>query len=386
MARTLPWLKNAATSTAQPSKPRPTKRQRTLDPASEPESGTSPRAIAAKKKQASSRADRTPTTSPPLDPPPTSPLRPGFNADDIYIMVEDEFLSTARLFTAHLHHAEYVRLKNEAKKRNVDGIERPIDSITEMRAETRKKKGAVRQEVRAKAAVDKAAPSTRRGKGEGSGTIESDSEEEERNDDLWQGTQLQRFMSTSSRKTLAGLTGLQGVVSHTRAAAGLARAEKRTSLHAQTTPTKRIGRRDRDAEVVDDETDEDTDDLDAPSHRRTTVPERKTFSIPTHKAVQEPPNSKAPPPSPSPPHSPPRRAFLDITLIPQFPPSSEPPSKEKPQPHPGPPITHDSQENMKVARERLEARRKAKARRERMGKAEKESTGVAVDEIPVFLV
>ena len=299
-------------------------------------------------------------------------------------MVEDEFLSTARLFTAHLHHAEYVRLKNEAKKRNVDGIERierPVDSITEMRAETRKKKEAERQEVRAKAAVDKAVPAARRGKGEGSGSSESDFEEGGRNDDPWQGTQLQRFMTTSPRKSLAGLTGLQGVVSHTRAAAGLARAEKRSSLNAQTTPTRRAGRTDRDGEAVEDETDEYTDDLDAPSHRRTTVPERKTSSPPKHKAHKHPPKTK----TPSPPRQPPRRAFLDVTLIPQSPPPPEPPLTEKPQPQPPPEpsTTHDSQENARAARERLEARRKAKARRERV---EKESTGVAVDEIPVFLV
>lgn len=303
-------------------------------------------------------------------------------------MVEDEFLSTARLFTAHLHHAEYIRLKNEAKKRNVGGIERPIDSITEMRAETRRKKEAERQEVRAKAAVDKAVPAARRGKGEGSGSSDRDFEEGERNDDPWQGTQLQHFMTTSPRKSLAGLTGLQGVVSYTRAAAGLARAEKRTSLNAQTTPTKRAGRTDGNGEVVDDETDEDTDDLDAPTYKKTTsrgtAPEEKTSSLPKHRAHKHPPKTKRPSPSRPPPH----RAFLDVTLIPPTPPSFKPPIKEKLQAHLSPetPTTHGPRHETQAARERLEARRKAKARRERMEKAKKESTGVAVDEIPVFLV
>lgn len=44
-------------------------------------------------------------------------------------MVEDEFLSTAQLYTAHLHRAEYHRLKNQAKAHNaatIREIERPV--------------------------------------------------------------------------------------------------------------------------------------------------------------------------------------------------------------------------------------------------------------------
>jgi hypothetical protein len=38
-------------------------------------------------------------------------MKEGIGADDDWMMVEDEFLSTATLFTRHLHHAEYVRLR-----------------------------------------------------------------------------------------------------------------------------------------------------------------------------------------------------------------------------------------------------------------------------------
>jgi hypothetical protein len=40
--------------------------------------------------------------------------------DDGWMMVEDELLTTARLFTAHLHHAEYQRLKGLARSRPPD--------------------------------------------------------------------------------------------------------------------------------------------------------------------------------------------------------------------------------------------------------------------------
>lgn len=40
-----------------------------------------------------------------------------YDNDDKWRMVEDEFFTTARLFTAHLHLAEYNRLKKEAAKR-----------------------------------------------------------------------------------------------------------------------------------------------------------------------------------------------------------------------------------------------------------------------------
>lgn len=38
-------------------------------------------------------------------------MREGYDADDIYRMVEDEFESTARMFTQHVHYAEYERIR-----------------------------------------------------------------------------------------------------------------------------------------------------------------------------------------------------------------------------------------------------------------------------------
>ncbi|KAF2761650.1 hypothetical protein EJ05DRAFT_179510 [Pseudovirgaria hyperparasitica] len=55
-------------------------------------------------------------------------MKEGLAADDIWIMVEDEFLDTAKLFTRHLHRAEYQRLKNLAKletARRTNNLSRP---------------------------------------------------------------------------------------------------------------------------------------------------------------------------------------------------------------------------------------------------------------------
>lgn len=60
----------------------------------------------------------------------------GRNADDKYRVVEDEFVVVAGKFTAHLHRAEYERLKNVARSQNAETIAtiaRPVvGSLTEM--------------------------------------------------------------------------------------------------------------------------------------------------------------------------------------------------------------------------------------------------------------
>lgn len=58
MARTLPWLKNGTTTTPQPARPKPAKRQRMLDPNSDSEDNVNPRAVANSKKQAAPAAGK----------------------------------------------------------------------------------------------------------------------------------------------------------------------------------------------------------------------------------------------------------------------------------------------------------------------------------------
>ena len=56
-------------------------------------------------------------------------MRDGLDADDIYKLVEDDFLATARLFTAHVHHAEYARLKRQAQSRKAGAAPERLRSV-----------------------------------------------------------------------------------------------------------------------------------------------------------------------------------------------------------------------------------------------------------------
>ena len=198
-------------------------------------------------------------------------MRPGLSADDIYIMVEDEFYAVAQTFTKHLHHAEYIRLRKAAKDRNastISSISRPVDSNTTMREETRGKKEAEAREAKIKAATE-SITGPKRAKGPLDESDISDFEDDRR-DNPWQGTQLQRFMTRSPRKALTGLTGLQGVTSHTRAAAGYSKPEKRPpqppmpfeSVRPKAGVSKTAA---VPQAATESSSDTDDDDLDAPS-------------------------------------------------------------------------------------------------------------------------
>ena len=81
------------------------------------------------------RADRPLSSSPPSAAPekprpPPSPMRKALNKndfrDDGWMMVEDEFLQTAKLFTRHLHLAEYERLRKELRASKGKEVVRPV--------------------------------------------------------------------------------------------------------------------------------------------------------------------------------------------------------------------------------------------------------------------
>ncbi|KAM0261676.1 hypothetical protein ACHAQJ_002128 [Trichoderma viride] len=85
---------------------------------------------------------RSPSTSPPPERPHEEFMIPGPLNDDKYRMVEDEFLHMAQRFTAHLHRAEYDRLKALAKAQNaatIREIERPVvaNAVPTVRARQR---------------------------------------------------------------------------------------------------------------------------------------------------------------------------------------------------------------------------------------------------------
>jgi hypothetical protein len=203
-------------------------------------------------------------------------MRDGLDGDDIYIMVEDEFYAIAKTFTQHLHHAEYLRLKNLAKNRTAStasSISRPVDSITVMRNETKKKFQAETRDAQTKSALQQIKGSAR--------PTSDDSGISDTDNGHWRGTALQGLMTVSPAKNQTSLAGLQGVKSSTRAAAGYSKAENKASHNR----AKAIDLRPRgsnpnpsthsrkEASSSDEST---TDDLDAPTARhhppRTLVP------------------------------------------------------------------------------------------------------------------
>lgn len=121
-------------------------------------------------------------------------------------MVEDEFYTIAQSFTQHLHYAEYVRRKKEAKNRTTEP-ERPTDGRTSMPKSVQRKKEAEALHSRQKDGLAQI---------EGNGGNQDPSDDED--DDTWAGTHLHGLM-TSPRKSRS-LVGVQGVKSSTRAAAG----------------------------------------------------------------------------------------------------------------------------------------------------------------------
>lgn len=175
-------------------------------------------------------------------------MRPGWDADDGWRMVTDEFMATAQLFTAHLAHAEYRRQKELARKREralggADAIARPV--VGQLSKNGQRKKLGELQRAGIKA-VTKA-------------------EEDQEEADPWEGTHLASLMmSPRKRERLQPMKAVGR--SSTRAAAGFDRAR----------PLDLRGRplhREKSLEVkkkVKVETHENStdDDLDAPKPSR----------------------------------------------------------------------------------------------------------------------
>ncbi|KAJ5371069.1 uncharacterized protein N7496_007161 [Penicillium cataractarum] len=128
-------------------------------------------------------------------------------------MVEDEFYAIAQSFTQHLHYAEYIRRKKEAKAQNTDAmneIQRPTDGRTKLPKEAERKKEADALAARQKAGLAQL------------GVPEGDKADSEDDDDTWAGTHLHGLM-TSPRKSRT-LVGTHSLKSSTRAAAGFGQA------------------------------------------------------------------------------------------------------------------------------------------------------------------
>lgn len=110
------------------------------------------------------RKERAQSSSPPpmadLEEPRVEMMRKGVSKfdlrDDEWMMVEDEFLETAKLFTRHLHIAEYERLKEriEEKKKEAEvAVARPVVPNAKMSVDRMMKEKAKMQEKRQREAI-----------------------------------------------------------------------------------------------------------------------------------------------------------------------------------------------------------------------------------------
>lgn len=189
----------------------------------------------------------------------------GLDNDDKYRMVEDEFLVMANKFTAHLHRAEYERLKNQAKSQNaatIADISRPVvGPLTEV---ARKRQEEVLRTRKQKEAL--------RAARENAGILD-DSEDEEAAP--WKGTALQGLMDNSREKEVPLARFVRSnpmnPPSMHHAAAGQPGAT--SSIHQpqnHRTPQPHNGRK-RPFDIVETES-EDEGDLDPRPSRRPEAP------------------------------------------------------------------------------------------------------------------
>jgi hypothetical protein len=192
----------------------------------------------------------------------------GLGHDDGWIMVEDEFYAIAQTFTQHLHYAEYVRRKKEAKAQSaaqIDAIARPTDGRTPMSKELKQRKEAEALAARQEAGLEQIA-----------GQDKDDTDD----DNTWAGTHLHGLMA-SPRKSRS-LAGLHALKSSTRAAAGFGRAPGSQSDRRQVASGSQAAPSSRAAEAHRVEIDEETassedDDLDGRAYA-TTMPSRRVES------------------------------------------------------------------------------------------------------------
>ncbi|THY45130.1 hypothetical protein D6C97_08720 [Aureobasidium pullulans] len=394
MPRTLPWLANPAPADRKPKAAATVKRRKVepSPPSSPPdvldEFIRTPKTVADHKTNA--QVPHSPSTSPPPAPPKQEFMRPGWDNDDAWRMVTDEFMSTAQLFTAHLAHAEYRRQKTMARKREAalggaDAIARPV--VGQLSKDGQRKKQGELHRAGVKAIL----------KGE-------HSEEEEEEEDPWAGTQIASLMmSPRKRDTLQPKAAVGR--SSTRAAAGFNPARpldlRGRPIIREKTPDIKKGIK---VEANQDSTD---DDLDAPALPRSLsrpprqsrpsppTPSRpksdifKPFATPTaaKKSSHRPPSSTTRSSDLSSGRSRTKCASIDREIsrpAPKRTKRESSPPVIKLEPDFGfPSIPQPSQTGSSALARRREARLKREKEEER--KIETESQAYDVDELPTFL-
>ncbi|KAK3106782.1 hypothetical protein LTR53_018083, partial [Teratosphaeriaceae sp. CCFEE 6253] len=215
---------------------------------------------------------RSPSTSPPPAPPSVEYMREGYAADDIWMMVEDEFHSTAQAFTQHIHHAEYVRLKKLAKSRGqntIQAIKRPTDGRTAQCTATKLRLEAEQKAIQQRNGL------------KSMGVAARDESEEE--DEYMYDANLAGLMTGSQRQT-QDLTRLTKARSNTRAAAGYTKSPKKPrTVRVKTGPSNAsTSRTERPISDHEESQDEEDDDLDGPSQTRSAA----TSKIPASRGPQ----------------------------------------------------------------------------------------------------
>ncbi|RDW78660.1 uncharacterized protein DSM5745_05512 [Aspergillus mulundensis] len=214
MPRTLPWLTCGGKVKREPDLPAPAIK-RTSTPRVKDETPTKKVLLTPKKNFL--RSSPSPPSSPIHRCPSEEFLREGLDEDDLYIMVEDEFYTVAQTFTQHLHYAEYVRRKKEAKLQNADtiaDIARPTDGVTRMSAELTKKIAAEELKAQQDNALDAALGNQP--------ARDQDAGDDPETEASWAGTHLQNLLLSPRR--VRSLAALRKVRSSTRAAAGFSQS------------------------------------------------------------------------------------------------------------------------------------------------------------------
>ncbi|KAJ5670441.1 uncharacterized protein N7477_005804 [Penicillium maclennaniae] len=213
------------------------------------------------------------------------PPKKGLDHDDAWIMVEDEFYATAQTFTQHLHYAEYIRRKKDAKAQSAaqkGAIERPTDGRTPMSKELQRKKEAEAQATRQRAGVEEVA-----------GQDDKDDTDDD-DDDTWAGTHLHGLMTSPNKPR--SLLGIHLLKSSTRAAAGFGQAIGSQIDNRQMACRSQTARLSRAAEIHHVEVDEETasgedDDLDGHVYTATKQQRRLESNTPDQSSASSPPST-----------------------------------------------------------------------------------------------
>lgn len=196
----------------------------------------------------------------------------GFDHDDRYRMVEDEFLAMAHDFTKHLHAAEYQRLKALASTRNAEMIRTISRPVTGRMTDLVKRRRTALELATSQRKGLKNALGKRKGRQD-----DSDSDDDDDDELPWAGTSLQGLME-SPRKVAVPLPAGSSSLGHgERVSTTRPRPAETTSLGVSGSATRLAARRPSPSHV-ETTTDDDEDDLDTQPRYQSRMDKRSESS------------------------------------------------------------------------------------------------------------